>query len=151
MTNNNGTVCTITIVRKKRGKMTFGHDDWRHFQSRHSENDAMYAETVHFKGCGLKKYGKMKCLMTSCTRKTGQRCKLYSFYRVLICLHRFHCSVSLFNWLSFHIFPIFSLLNLRFFHMFHIFFSLFLMILLHAENRSTLQVIFVLQSFNMLT
>jgi hypothetical protein len=25
---------------------------------------------LHFKRCGLKKYGKMKCLMTSCTRKT---------------------------------------------------------------------------------
>jgi hypothetical protein len=30
-----------------------------------------YKVTLHFKRCGLKKYGKMKCLMTSCTRKTS--------------------------------------------------------------------------------
>jgi hypothetical protein len=26
---------------------------------------------LHFKRCGLKKYGKMKCFTTSCTRKTS--------------------------------------------------------------------------------
>jgi hypothetical protein len=36
---------------------------WRHVRGKQV--------TLHFKSCGLKKYGKMKCLMTSCTRKTS--------------------------------------------------------------------------------
>ena len=27
--------------------------------------------TLHYKRCGLKKYGKMKCFITSCTRKAS--------------------------------------------------------------------------------
>ena len=36
---------------------------WRHVRGKQV--------TLHFKRCVLKKYGKMKCLMTSCTRKTS--------------------------------------------------------------------------------
>jgi hypothetical protein len=46
----------LMILSMIRGK-------WRHVRGKQV--------TLHFKRCGLKKYGKMKCLMTSCTRKTS--------------------------------------------------------------------------------
>jgi len=44
--------------------------------------------------CCLKKYSKMKCLMTSCTRKTSNVAS-YICFTVLICLYRFHCFESI--------------------------------------------------------
>jgi hypothetical protein len=62
--------------------------------------------TLHFKRCGLKKYGKMKCFITSCTRKVGGIVKWYGKYRRKV------------SRLVIHIFPIFSLFNLHFFCIF---------------------------------
>jgi hypothetical protein len=45
----------------KYGKMI--REKWRHVRGKQV--------TLHFKRCGLKKYGKMKFLMTSWTRKTS--------------------------------------------------------------------------------
>ena len=52
----------IFFCVKKYGKMIRGK--WRHVRGnwRHVRGKQV---TLHFKRCGLKKYGKMKCLMTS--------------------------------------------------------------------------------------
>jgi hypothetical protein len=39
--------------------------------------------TLHFKRCGLKKYGKMKCFITSCTRKVDWIVKWYDWLIVV--------------------------------------------------------------------
>jgi hypothetical protein len=100
---------------------------WRHVRGKQA--------TLHFKRCSLKKYGKMKFPMTSCTRKTSNvssyiRFTVLIYFSLfnLLFFHIFHI-ISLFNWFSFHTFQILSLFNFLFFHMFLIFFSLFLMIL----------------------
>jgi hypothetical protein len=90
-------------------------------------------QTLYYKSCGLKKYVKMKCLMTSCTRKTSNVAfQTLQFEKVRVCIFEIF---SLFNLLFFHNFHIFSLFNLLFFCIFHIF-SLFKLLFFRIFHKT---------------